>query len=248
MVMLKISKIGDNRLWLVAALWLCLASGMLYAMADYGSEAGEAGEPPERWPAMATQALKTEGGKPTLIMFAHPLCPCTRATLWELENVTNRLYGMFNTHVLFFEPENTAAMAKIWQATDLKAIANRLPGTTVHVDVDGKLAAHFGAYTSGQVLLYGASQQLLFAGGMTPSRGHTGNNPGKSFVISSILSDSAVDPLQPANSPVFGCSLHSDDRKDDRKVDVELTGAGSGAADAFSGTEETILNQTEISL
>lgn len=215
---------NDKAIWLSAALWMCLASGALFAMADYGAQAGDGADPPNRWPDSIDNFISAESGKPTLVLFAHPLCPCTRASLWELEGIANRLFGLFNTHILFYEPEDKSGMEEIWQASGLKAIASRLPGATLHVDLEGKLAEHFGAYTSGQVLLYDSNKLLRFAGGITPSRGHTGTNPGRATVISSILSDSAVDPLLAISNPVYGCSLHADDQAGDRKLKISQSG------------------------
>lgn len=211
----------DIILWLIAGIWLVLLSGTLYAMAEYGSSAGESGSAPQTWPVTAVAGLETHQNKPTLVLFAHPLCPCTRATLWELENMTNRLHGLFKLHVLFFQPDDTSAMPTVWEASDLRELAGRLPDTLVHDDVEGAIASHFGAYTSGQVLLYDSVGQLQFAGGITPSRGHVGANPGSAAVISAILSDDNVDPLQPAQNPVYGCSLHAADA-DDRKFSPVL--------------------------
>ena len=88
-------------------------------------------------------------------------------------------------HVLFFEP--TGGVPAEWSTSALWAIAKRLPSTQVYTDRDGLLAQHFGAYTSGQVLLYDSQDQLRFAGGITPSRGHTGDNPGRAAVIKALL-------------------------------------------------------------
>lgn len=197
-------------------LWLVLSGAALFVMADYGNEPGEAGTAPDIWPSALSVGIVPTPGKPTVVLFAHPLCPCTRATLVELESLTNRLYGLFDLHVLFYEPTDVAAMPEVWAASDLKRIAAKLPGTQLHSDVDGKLARHFGAYTSGQVLLYGTDSRLRFAGGITPSRGHSGENLGRSTLISSIMNDNGVDPLAPVLNPVFGCSLH-EEKEDDRK-------------------------------
>ncbi len=210
----------DWTLWLLAACWLLLTSGALFAMADYGTEEGASGAAPAHWPQGLESMIQPEPARPSLILFAHPLCPCTRASLWELESITNRLYGMVDLHVLFFEPEDTRSMPDIWEASDLKHMAARLPGTQLHADVEGRIARHFGAYTSGQVLLYGTDGVLQFAGGITPSRGHTGTNPGRAAVISAILSDQGVDPLAPRVNPVFGCSLQTSS-DDDRKIGNE---------------------------
>lgn len=206
----------DRTLWAVTAIWMLLASAALFAMADYGSEQGAAGAAPTRWPDGLVGMIQPDPARSTLVVFAHPLCPCTRASLWELEAIANRLYGMVDVHILFFEPDDISAMPDIWAASDLKTIAARLPGTQIHIDVDGRIAAHFGAYTSGQTLLYGTNAQLQFAGGITPSRGHTGTNPGRTALINAIVTDKGIDPLAPRLNPVFGCSLHEqlpDDRK-----------------------------------
>jgi len=210
----------DRALWVIVAVWVALTSGALFAMADYGTEPGKAGVVPARWPNGLQTMIEPDPARPTLVLFAHPLCPCTRASLWELETITNRLYGMVDLHVLFFEPEDTSAMSAIWEASALKKMTARLPGTYIHRDVEGRIARHFGAYTSGQVLLYGTDGDLQFAGGITPSRGHTGTNPGRAAVISAILSDEGVDPLAPRSNPVFGCSLH-EEQEGDLKIKVE---------------------------
>ncbi len=207
----------DRHIWIMICLWLVLSGAALFVMADYGNEPGEAGSAPDIWPAALSGGIVPAPGKPTVVLFAHPLCPCTRATLVELESLTNRLYGLFDLHVLFYEPTDVSGMPEIWAATDLKRMAAKLPGTQLHSDVDGELAKYFGAYTSGQVLLYGTNNRLRFAGGITPSRGHSGENPGRSTLISSIMNDAGVDPLAPVLNPVFGCALH-EEKHDDRKL------------------------------
>ncbi|ASJ70200.1 RedB protein [Granulosicoccus antarcticus] len=212
---------SDKRLGAMIGLWLGLAGTALFVMADYGSQPGQAGVAPTLWPSEASSGIVPTTGKPTVVLFAHPLCPCTRATLVELEGMTNRLYGQFDLHVLFYQPADVSAMPDIWAASDLRRIANSLPGTQSHTDVDGELAKYFGAYTSGQVLLYGTDAKLRFAGGITPSRGHAGSNRGSATLISSILGDTGVDPLAPVLNPVFGCGLH-EERDDDRKLPTGL--------------------------
>jgi len=204
----------------MVVLWLSLSSAALYALAEYGTEAGEVAPAPAQWPAALPTGITPADDKATVVLFAHPLCPCTRATLVEFESLTNRLYGLFDLHVLFFEPSDPSAMPDVWGASDLRHLAASLPGTQLHADVDGQLAHHFGAYTSGQVLLYDTAGSLRFAGGITPSRGHTGSNPGRGTLVSNILSDPGVDPLAPVLNPVFGCGL-LEHRDGDRKLSVE---------------------------
>lgn len=212
-----LTRLHDSVLWLIAFLWLVVASGALFAMADYGAKAGKTDEAPAHWPDGLQTSIEPDPARATLILFAHPLCPCTRASLWELETIANQLNGMVDLHVLFFEPEDKSGAPEVWEASALKTIAERLPGTQLHKDVEGRIARHFGAYTSGQVLLYSTEGDLQFAGGITPSRGHTGTNPGTAAVMSAIVSDEGIDPLAPRNTPVFGCSIH-EEAADDRKV------------------------------
>lgn len=131
-------------------------------MADYGGAAGRQGRPPSQWPASLEQIITVDHNRPTLVMFAHPLCPCTRATLQELQSMSKQLHGMLDIHILFYEPENISSMSDIWEASDLKKLASTLPDVSLHKDVDGRLATHFGAYTSGQVVLYGTDARLRF--------------------------------------------------------------------------------------
>jgi len=207
----------EHRLWYIAGVWLALVSGALFAMADFSFEQGEAGDAPSTWPQMSEVNLQTDSDKPTLVLFAHPLCPCTRATLWELASVANRLYGLINIHVLFYRPEDASSMPQLWAASELKDIARQLPDTKIHDDINGDMASYFGAYTSGQILLYDTDERLQFAGGITPSRGHVGANGGSAALISAILDDDRVDPLQAVLNPVYGCSLH-EQSEGDRKI------------------------------
>ena len=70
----------------------------------------------------------------------------------------------------------------------------------------GTIAASFGAFTSGQVLLYDARRGALrFAGGITGARGHEGANAGRD-ALQSVLDEGAAK----ARAPVFGCSLFGD--------------------------------------
>ncbi|MGQ7848343.1 hypothetical protein ACUNV4_27845 [Granulosicoccus sp. 3-233] len=218
---------SDRSVVAMVAIWLSLSGGALYALADYGSSAGQAAPAPSQWPASVATGITPSADRATVVLFAHPLCPCTRATLVEFESLTNRLYGLFDLHVLFFEPADPSAMPEVWGASDLRQLASALPGTRLHADVDGQLARHFGAYTSGQVLLYDTTGALRFGGGITPSRGHTGSNPGRGTLISTILSDSGIDPLAPILNPVFGCGL-LDSRDDDRKSTQEPLVFGHG--------------------
>jgi hypothetical protein len=71
------------------------------------------------------------------------------------------------------------------------------------IDDDGSEALLFHANTSGETLLYGKDGRLLFHGGLTPSRGHEGDNLGLTRVVSLVTTGASDKP----ESAVYGCSL-----------------------------------------
>src|SRR5882724_1733252 len=117
-------------------------------------------------------------------MFAHPRCPCTRATLGELELVMARCEGLLNAHVVFIRPDSTT---EDWPRTGLWRRAAAIRGVTVHSDDAGLEARRFGVETSGHTLLYDRRGHLLFQGGITAARGHSGDNPGRSALVALLL-------------------------------------------------------------
>jgi hypothetical protein len=87
--------------------------------------------------------------------------------------------------------------------SDLWRIALEIPGVTVQIDPKGEEAERFHVRTSGETLLYDRDGRLQFSGGITISRGHAGDNPGR-------ISLAALVNGQPANestTPAFGCPL-----------------------------------------
>src|SRR6185437_2675834 len=136
--------------------------------------------------------------QPQLIMFAHPKCPCTQASLGELEALAAQANGKFEATVSFYEPDSKA---DTWQNTANFNSASSIPGVRVVFDKNGQLANQFGAQTSGHTVLYSASGKLLFSGGITGSRGHLGDNAG----FESVLKLINVAGASPVRTKAFGC-------------------------------------------
>jgi hypothetical protein len=181
-----------------AVLWAVGVAAGMKALYDHSGTAGEAAASPRRWPTAAGIALDTR--RPTLVMLAHPRCPCTRASVAELSVLMTRAQGGLSAHVLFVEPSGTQAgfaHGSLWDA------ARAIRGVEVHSDPGGHVADRFGARTSGQVMLYGIDGRLLFAGGITSSRGHQGDNAGLDRVLSLVRGGKA----ERSESSVFGCGL-----------------------------------------
>ncbi|MGH9361550.1 MAG: RedB protein, partial [Thermoanaerobaculia bacterium] len=141
-------------------------------------------------------------GRSTLLMFAHPHCPCTRASVAELARLMPRLGDRLTAYVLVVQPPGTDDE---WAATGLGERAAGIPGVTTLADRGGAEAARFGATTSGITLLYDADGRLLFSGGLTSARGHEGPSFGQRR-IAALLTTGAADRQ---HAPVFGCSLRT---------------------------------------
>jgi hypothetical protein len=180
------------------ALWFAAVGVGLGMLWRYENTPGVAAASPKLWPAESD--LQRAPGRATLVMLAHPHCPCTRASIGELALLMAHCQGRVNAHVLFVQPEG---FADDWTQTDLWQSAAAVPGVTVRRDEGGIEAHHFHAETSGQVLLYDATGRLLFSGGITGSRGHSGDNAGRS-AIESLLTEGTTQRDQ---TLVFGCSL-----------------------------------------
>ena len=187
-----------NPLALAAAGWLAAVVAVMAILLVYSASPGPTGKVPERWPAGSGIAFDTS--RPNLVLFAHPRCPCTRATLGELEILMAQSKGRLNAQVWFIK---TAEAAEDWTDTALWRKAAAIPGVSVHRDEGMAEAARFGAGTSGQTLVYGHDGRLLFHGGITLSRGHSGDNAGRSAALASL--DHTLS--RGLETPVFGCPL-----------------------------------------
>ena len=166
------------------------------ALWRYSGTPGRSGQAPEHWPASLPVHLKP--GRSTLVMLAHPHCPCTRSSLAELARLTAR--GDADVWVLFLRPEGAK---EGWEKTGLWDTAAAIPGVQVLADEDGTAAKAFGAETSGHVLFYDATGTLRFSGGITPARGHEGPSAGGDSILAALLGNA---PIQ-NHTPTFGCPL-----------------------------------------
>jgi hypothetical protein len=187
--------------WILAvlvAIWLfCIAAG-LEVLFNYENSPGREGPAVVDWPS--TTRILRDSAHSTLIMFAHPQCPCTRASLGELNLLMTHCQGRVTAHVVFFKPEEFTAD---WTKTDLWRSAEAIPGVRVRVDEGGVESELFHAQTSGFTVLYDTQGRLLFRGGITSARGHSGDNAGRAALQALIRGDSADQ----THTRVFGCSL-----------------------------------------
>jgi hypothetical protein len=185
-------------LLLAGGLWLAGVLAGFWLLSTYEFRPGAAAEPPQTWPGDAE--LERAADKDTLLVFFHPQCPCSRATVGELDRIAARCRDRLKLVACFVCESGTE---DTWVRRELWSQVTAIPGVVAIVDHTGGIARRFGAHTSGQVLLYGADGRLRFSGGITASRGHAGDNAGESSVLSLVLEPSA----ECAAAPVFGCKL-----------------------------------------
>jgi hypothetical protein len=187
----------------VSLCWLVLVCTGFAWLVRYEFSPGREGKAPDSWPEASRIEFAT--GRPTLLMFAHPRCPCTRASMAELARLMAWCPDKARVVVSFFRPKGGE---QDWTQTDLWRSASSLPGVTVDWDEGGVEARRFHSETSGQVLLYDIRGRLMFEGGITSSRAHEGDNAGRSALVAILNGDALNSP----RTPVFGCSISDPER------------------------------------
>lgn len=179
-------------------LWMLLLAAGAGALSRYEFKGSATTGLTDHWPDNPIIRLDSE--RPTLVMFLHPRCPCSAASLAQLDRVLRLYPGRFRTWVLIVRP---ASVPKAWEEGTNAEAARRLPDSTLMLDPAGALARQFGSLYSGTVQAYDHEGNRLFAGGITASRGHEGESLG-----SLSLQDIGAGKAPGATSmPVFGCPL-----------------------------------------
>ncbi len=188
------------------ASWLLAVVVGFSLLLRYQFQPGQAAQAHAQWPGSSLIALSPK--RPTLIVVAHPKCPCSSASIDELARLMANCQGKVEAYVLFMLPSEergrTTLSKEEWQNTPLRRQAQAISGVTVLSDPNGQEGDRFGVATSGNALLYAPDGRLLFAGGLTGSRGHSGDNAGREALESWILNHQG-----PQESPVYGCAMHS---------------------------------------
>lgn len=133
-------------------------------------------------------------------IFAHPYCPCTRASLEQFGESAARFPAGAQPEIIFV----TAGLAESEIANSpLVLRARELPRAQVRFDATGDEAKRFGVSISGEVLAFDPGGRLVFRGGITPGRGHQGTSTGQAELENIVHGRSPG----PCATPVFGCHL-----------------------------------------
>lgn len=184
----------------LSALWLLLIGFGFVVLLTFQTQEGESLQAPQSWPE-ASKLQRSKTGN-TAILFLHPKCPCSTASLHKFEQLLSH-HSDTRAYVLFIYPEGTDSS---WQNTRLTQQAQKITNLIMVKDHSDNEMLLFKAATSGLVLTYDYGGDLTFAGGITPGRGHEGDSQG-SDELDEILSNRDGRKLAVSHSNVYGCPL-----------------------------------------
>ncbi len=140
----------------------------------------------------------------TLVIGIHPQCPCSLATISELERLHAKVNEQLRCKVYAYCPTKLSdeEQSRFLDSHLIKR-AEAVPNCEIVRDRQGLEAAQRGITTSGGCVLYDRTGTPRFQGGITPSRGHEGDNLGSRSILAMIRgNDSEV-----TQTPVYGCLL-----------------------------------------
>lgn len=177
-------------------IWILLMAAGAGALARYDFKGSTPLEHPDRWPE--NNSLQRDAERPMLVFFLHPRCPCSVASLAQLERVLSR--ARYRAYVVVVRP---VGVPEHWERGANLDAARQLPDTSVIIDDGGELARRFGALDSGTVLAFDREGIRRFSGGITVSRGHQGDSQGSLALVDIGMGLKA----RVSEMPVFGCSL-----------------------------------------
>ena len=203
----ELMKKGKKPTILVALIlvWIVSIFSGLKILGSYANTPGEVGRNSTVWPRGSHIALPKDR-RPTFVLFLHPKCSCSRASVGELDVLMARTNGKAHAYVVFVQPMG-------WTASEVKGQlwkeAISIPGVIPILDREGQEAQGFGVLTSGHLLAFDGEGRLAFTGGITASRGHMGDNSGLQSLIQFVNTGQGL--LKQSN--VFGCSLFSSHKK-----------------------------------
>ena len=186
------------KLMIGVLVWVVVAVLGFWSLALYENRPGSGANPPSEWPDRSLFSRVSDG--PTLLMFLHPHCPCSRASLEELGHVLSASPDDLRVFVVFCKPDGAPDG---WEKSTLWQQAAAMKGINVSWDERDEERRRFDARTSGQVLLFDRHGRLAYSGGITGARGQAGDNPGRAAVEAILRGQ----PPSSRSGPVFGCPL-----------------------------------------
>ena len=182
--------------------WISAIAVGTFALWQYDSAPGPAGHGNLILASRARSELD-EPNRFKICVFLHPRCPCSVATVRELERMLSLIAKPVDVQAYLYCPRSET---EGWTKVGAGEVVRKIPGMNVTIDWEADLARQLGVGTSGHVLVYSPSGDLRFTGGITTSRGHEGDSTGKLSILSTINSGVETGVLE---EPVYGCPLFS---------------------------------------
>jgi hypothetical protein len=197
-----------TRCFLTSAAVLSVALGW-YQLIHFSSTPGAQFAAPAHWPGEIL--LSRTAGLPLLLVFVHPRCSCTPATLRQLDSMLQSTQAAVQVALVVYGSKTVSSKAFSPDASNPEAPISEpaISSSLLHVqsqvvpDPGGLLARRFGAATSGEIVLYAADGHLLFQGGITPMRSQVGAGPGADALSNALTTGAA----QFRHASVFGCPI-----------------------------------------
>lgn len=187
-----------GKLGVFLILWLAAVAWPLSQLISFDTTEGVSGPSIMTWPRDSGIRIDLPSSRHTLLLFLHGRCSCSRASVHELEQIVGQVRQRLNVHVILYRPPvGSETEEELWVR------ARAIPGVTVHWDKGGTEARRFASLTSGDALLWSPRGELLYRGGLTASRGHIGDSPGRRAILSFLQTGTSATE----RAPVFGCPI-----------------------------------------
>ena len=182
----------------ITVIWLTLFATAYYVLLQYDFKSSDSKL--SKIPRATQLPISKQG--PTLIAFLHAKCPCSRASINEIDRLLTS-HGKDLKTIFVFSKEKDLELAWI-QESELYKKAQKM-SVEIIIDPNNSEAKVFKAQTSGKVFLVSPKQEILFQGGVTASRGHEGNNSGITAIQKILAGKNSQIDFQPS----FGCLIYS---------------------------------------
>jgi hypothetical protein len=144
--------------------------------------------------------IPLDSSRNTIIHFLHPKCPCSIASIDEFSRLLAHCGDRIDAWIVIVHPP---AAPPDWENTFLANFCRTLPGVHVLTDQNGVEAQRCQAMTSGQTYLVKPNRDIIFRGGITSRRGHSGQSVGRTAIQELVAGG---NPGLQA-TPVYGCSF-----------------------------------------
>ena len=207
----------------VTLLWVGL---IIYGFGLWNAYDQRPGEVPEAT-AVAVPSISPIGSW-RVMMFVHPHCPCSRASVLELRRLLHQLAATAAEEsvqaVVFVVRPPDAPVG--WEQGELLRALSLHQEVSVTLDCGGLEAKRWEATTSGHVIVLDPQGRVRFRGGITPGRGQQGSSLGSQRIVQMIREASHMAKIDDARvsgmdgkeapnesgdpvftTPVYGCPL-----------------------------------------